>query len=895
MATRRSRSRLPILALMLCAAALAGCAQWRMPQIDPSGEHFFVPAADSPPGPFREVPPRLCGPKEAGVVLTPGEMVAQVGSEVVAVAGVLGEDAYLTTNAKIEWTLAPGGVGQFVSIDESSWCNYLVLDFTRPRKISDTFAIGTTSRQSQRLTRGTPDPQDDVYVLSGQTWISVTSPVEGTSYVTAYSPDVRGWDAHQRSTMIHWVDGCWAFPPATITPAGTKRVFTTTITRRTTQAPVAGWLVRYQILDGPPAGFSPDGATVVEVPTNPLGQASVEIFQKQPAHGTNRVAIQVIRPEPLSGQRYVVGSGLTSNTWSAPQLSLVKAGPAMIGVGASFTYRIQVSNAGDQPAEQVVLIDELPPGATYLNSNPVAESDGQHLRWGLGTLAAGTARVVEVNLRADRPGSLNACAEATSASGLRARNCISTTVTTTPLTSAPAPCTAATSAPTMTVPPVTPPPAAAPPAAAPPASPPPATAPPASPAPAAAPPAAAPLASVPPAAASIELVVNGPDRANVGDEVTYQIIVTNRGTAAANGLVLLDRLGPGLLHEESKKSKNNLIESNQKLNLAPGQSETMALTFRVTQSGALSHTVMVRDRNKTVLASKQVLLTAVAPPHAPAQTPLFPTTPAQPAPTPPAPTQPAQPAQPQPPTPPEAPAKGELQVRVAGPPTALDVGKTAKFTIEVSNPGTAPLSGVHVVADLDPSLEWTASTENKNPPQWTIATLPPGGAPTHFDLECRCVSPASQACVQVRVTAAEGATAENRACFEIRAVPIVGVGFTLTILDTRDPITVDKEETYIIVIKNGPQLDRNVVLSVTLPKELLPDHLKSNGPTGGGKVEGQTLQFDPVPQLFPNQPLEYRVVAKAMQPGRVEVKATVHSQNIREESRTEKTEILPRQ
>ena len=83
--------------------------------------------------------------------------------------------------------------------------------------------------------------------------------------------------------------------------------------------------MRYEISGGPPAGFSPDGVQAIEVPTDSAGQASVEIFQKEPAHGTNKICIQVIRPGDLpgaNGQRLVVGSGTTMKTWTAADLAV---------------------------------------------------------------------------------------------------------------------------------------------------------------------------------------------------------------------------------------------------------------------------------------------------------------------------------------------------------------------------------------------------------------------------------------------------------------------------------------------------------------------------------------------------------------------------------------------
>ena len=59
--------------------------------------------------------------------------------------------------------------------------------------------------------------------------------------------------------------------------------------------------------------------------TNSAGQASVEIFQKQPAHGTNKICIQVIRPADTpgaGGKKLVVGTGTTTKTWTAPDLAI---------------------------------------------------------------------------------------------------------------------------------------------------------------------------------------------------------------------------------------------------------------------------------------------------------------------------------------------------------------------------------------------------------------------------------------------------------------------------------------------------------------------------------------------------------------------------------------------
>ncbi len=248
---------------------------------------------------------------DVAVQLRPQEMVAPVGSEVVLVAGVCGPDGYLRTNRRLEWTIAPGSVGHFVAVEKGGTVDLLLGDFNWPRKIDATYAIGSTSRSNVRLNRGACVPETNVLVLRGEGWITLTSPVEGTSNVTVLAPEVYQWNARLKSAMVHWVDALVQYPPPAINPAGTRHVFTTTVTRHSNQSPCEGWRVRYEITGGPPAGFSPDGAAVIEVPTNSAGQASVEIFQKQPAHGTNKICIQVIRPADTpgaGGKKLVVGT-----------------------------------------------------------------------------------------------------------------------------------------------------------------------------------------------------------------------------------------------------------------------------------------------------------------------------------------------------------------------------------------------------------------------------------------------------------------------------------------------------------------------------------------------------------------------------------------------------------
>ncbi len=169
------------------------------------------------------------------------------------------------------------------------------------------------------INRGTPTTADDLEVRDGQAWISVTSGSEGQTHVTAFAPEVRGWDRRQQSATIYWVDAQWRFPSPSVSPMGGRSTLTTVVSRQSDGSPLSGWVVRYEIAGGPPAALAPDGQQVVEILTNTNGEAPAEIYQQTPTPGTNTVTIQLIRP-PVAGEQtrpLPIGSGAVVQTWTS--------------------------------------------------------------------------------------------------------------------------------------------------------------------------------------------------------------------------------------------------------------------------------------------------------------------------------------------------------------------------------------------------------------------------------------------------------------------------------------------------------------------------------------------------------------------------------------------------
>ena len=401
------------------------------PQVQPllPGPTVAPPAPSSEPTApiYREIPSPMRLQDRVAVIVQPEESISPVRSEVILVASVLGSDGYLRTNEPVHWHLDPNGVGQIVDVCPGSFVDWLVGDFTRPRKVSNHYAVTSTSRRYLLLTRGTVNPEDDISILAGQTWISVSSAVEGTSIVTAFAPGVRDWTRRTQTARVHWVDAQWTFPSPAIVPAGSRHQLVTTVTRQSDQAPRVGWLVRYQVRSGPPAGFLPGGEAVAEVATNEAGQAIVEILEQQPVAGTTTIGMELVKPDTLdsSGRPLVVGRGITHITWSSPGLTLRKSAPANVPVGGRIEYRIEIANPGDLPAADVTVIDSLPAGISFSKSSPEPSenlSAQRELRWKLGTLAAGESRAVILECIAERPGRIENIVIATAHGGLQARS-----------------------------------------------------------------------------------------------------------------------------------------------------------------------------------------------------------------------------------------------------------------------------------------------------------------------------------------------------------------------------------------------------------------------------------------------------------------------------------------
>ncbi len=132
-------------------------------------------------------------------MLVPQESVAPIGT-VVLLAGTRDRDNYLRTNQRIDWTLVPGSVGQFVEVGTKGFTDWLMGDFTVPQIV----ARPTPSRAPRGSISATlaalPSRKTTSRCWRARRWITTTSLVEGTMWVNPCPGGLRMADARRQST-----------------------------------------------------------------------------------------------------------------------------------------------------------------------------------------------------------------------------------------------------------------------------------------------------------------------------------------------------------------------------------------------------------------------------------------------------------------------------------------------------------------------------------------------------------------------------------------------------------------------------------------------------------------------------------------------------------------------
>lgn len=574
-----STKRLLLLAALWTAVAGTGCSPLRVPRIDPTGQRIFAqdtvpvtcnfgclnqqPAFQQPPPvspcpapgvttltPLPEPPKDLADPE--ALQLSPARVVAPVGTEVVLVAGLNRKRHLHEAGRPVNWILSRESVGYITEVGKDY--NYFDLVSNRDYGIQGPdFATSSTLMCDKTIDRGTDLPGDDVRVLRGQTWMSVSSASPGLSRVTALAPTFDNWPARQQTATIYWVDAQWQFPAPVVVPAGEKAVLSTTVLRQTNRQPVEGWQVLYEVLDGPQSAFLVNGQPAqqgapIKVQTDSNGFATAELAPLTGEAGTAQVRVTIIQPnmDPQSNaENLTLGSGVMTVTWSAPQLDLTMTGPQVANFQEQAVYNINIENRGDVAARDTRVVMDMPPGLSYVSSVPAASEYGNQLEWNIGDLEARGYRQIQVTTQIVQSGIIEPSATARAQPNLQSSGSVRTQVQ----------------------------------------------------------------------VDAIQLSVQGPGEVIVGEDAVFNITIRNASDRRLTGLRLVDEYdGNGLVHEF--RGRAGSVENEQFTELGPGMETTIPLRFSTENPGRFWNRVTITSEDPSVGGKQVTDWVTVSPPPA---------------------------------------------------------------------------------------------------------------------------------------------------------------------------------------------------------------------------------------------------------------------------------------
>lgn len=342
---------------------------------------------------------------QTDLLLGPRTVVARPGSEVILTAGLRDKTGHLVTNQRIDWSIAPNSVGHFSQIQERELRNLLVFDFVKPKILSDTQAVTTTSRSELTLDRGTPNLNDDIVVRRGESWISVTSPREGVTIVNASATPQSDGACKTQSSRIIWVDAAVKLPESKVLDFGSSYTLTTALRRVSNERPLERWRVRYQIAGNSTATFG-DGNKMLEVYTNYQGEAKVTMRQPIARQEETTVNIQIIRPADENfNEAVIVQESRLHFNWRPNTINIQKTMPTEARIGEIVPATIFVTNLTNQPLQNVRIVDISQPGLVLKGAGPLGSDAPEGRQWLVDSLAPGATYIVQLNYRIEQPGS----------------------------------------------------------------------------------------------------------------------------------------------------------------------------------------------------------------------------------------------------------------------------------------------------------------------------------------------------------------------------------------------------------------------------------------------------------------------------------------------------------
>jgi uncharacterized repeat protein (TIGR01451 family) len=311
-----------------------------------------------------------------------------------------------------------------------------------------------------------------------------------------------------------------------------------------------------------------------------------------------------------------------------------------------------------------------------------------------------------------------------------------------------------------------------------------------------------------------------PEEVGLCDPINYTITVSNIGTCTAEDVVITDTIPEGLEHSSCQRTLTFRLG-----NLEPCQTKKVNFTLIGSKRGNFCNRALVTACNANQTSCEACTCVACC----------------------------------------------QIECEKVGP-KEVNVGANADYKIAVVNTGDKVLHEV-VVTDIAPSATSIVSakgaTINGKQAVWKLRELKPGER-VNFDITLTTCVPGFFS-NRATVTDCEGCNGCCEFGTHWKGRPALDVCVT----SPENVICVGETTKLKITVSNkGQEFDNNVNVSVTFPSELVP--VNASG-ASAAKLNGQTVQFAPYPNLAPRQTLEYYVTVKGNAAGDLRPKVSVSS------------------
>ncbi len=412
--------------------ALLGATACRGPRIQPAEPRVpeYDPCAKAPPPPpTPPVPSAVPASVAIDERVSPAVDCNPVRTQHTIVVTVFDSCGNPLPGQRVEWILArhAEAVGDIVAVDDQYGVGAIAplpgpaVSTNAGNKFDNQYAVSVTNFEDELIDAANNYPYvdptgmrlPDIRVGRGQSWITVTSVVEGVTDVIAYVPAIKDGAKHKAFAKKIWADFDVKFPDSAtnLLPAA-AHPFTVTVRRASDGSGLPGSMVEAEVLDGPPAAFD-GGGRLATVSSGPDGNAVFTLRNTAGQSGTNRVRFTT--KGRFFGQE-CPRSVIVTKTWQQVTLTCHCAlSAAEVDFGAPVTATFTVQNSGDAPAENVTLALTPPPGLTV--------ADGTTFPLALGTVTPGATVQKEVRFTATGEGAQSVTWTASSQSGGATTSC----------------------------------------------------------------------------------------------------------------------------------------------------------------------------------------------------------------------------------------------------------------------------------------------------------------------------------------------------------------------------------------------------------------------------------------------------------------------------------------